>query len=157
MKRKNKVIGFLFILLIAGSLSGFAGGETTFVGDYKISSKVDFEPGKVYQQNWEITYGESKRPVQVLLKETKKGEEYIVRTNYFEVKYVNSEKGFGACPVKVSELIVPEQLNNQVINESQLNTQKIITASRVDREKALQLIADFLPELVNDRYKNILN
>jgi hypothetical protein len=157
MKRKNNIIGFLFILFFAISSSSFAGGENTFVGDYKISSKVDFTPNKEYQQNWEITYGESKRPVQVLLKETKKGDEYLVRTNYFEVKYVSSEKGFGACPVKVSDLIVPENLNSQVINGDQLNTQKVITTSRVSREKALELIADFLPELVNDRYKNILN
>jgi hypothetical protein len=157
MKSKNSIISFLFILFFVGSLNGFAGGNDIFVGDYKISPKVDFTPTKEYQQNWEITYGESKRPVQVLLRETKKGDEYLVRTNYFEVKYVSSEKGFGACPVKVSDLIVPENLNSQVINEDQLNTQKVITASPVSREKALGLIADFLPELVNDRYKNILN
>ena len=91
MKRNNRIIGFLFVALFVSSLSVFAGGETTFVDDYKISSKENFEPSKAYQQSWEITYGESKRPVQVLLKETKKGEEYIIRTNYFEVKYVNSE------------------------------------------------------------------
>ena len=157
MKRKNNIISFLFMLFFAVSFNGFASGEDTFVGDYKISPKVNFEPSKEYQQNWEITYGESKRPVQVFLKETKKGDEYLVRTNYFEVKYVSSEKGFGAYPVKVTELTVPENLNSQVINPIQMNSQKVITTSQVNREKALELIADFLPELVNERYKNILN
>lgn len=157
MKRKNRIISFLFVALFVSSLSVFAGEETTFVDDYKISSKEDFEPSKVFQQSWEITYGESKRPVEVLLKETKKGEEYIIRTNYFEVKYVNSDKGFGVRPMKVSDLVVPESLNAQVINQEQLANQKIISLSQVDREKALALIAGFLPELVNEKYRNILN
>lgn len=157
MKRNNRIIGFLFVALFVCSLSVMASGKSTFVDDYKISSKENFEPSKTYQQSWEITYGESKRPVQVLLRETKKGEEYIIRTNYFEVKYVNTERGFGARSMKTGEMIVPENLNAQVINSNQLNSQEIISMSRVDREKALGLIAGFLPELVNDQYKNILN
>ncbi len=157
MKRNNRIIGFLLVALFVSSLSVFAGGETTFVDDYKISSKENFEASKVYQQSWEITYGESKRPVQVLLKETKKGEEYIIRTNYFEVKYVNSEKGFGARPMKVTDMIVPENLNAQVINAQELGRQEVISLSKVDRQKALDLIGGFLPELVNAQYQNILN
>ncbi|WP_339740260.1 hypothetical protein [uncultured Sunxiuqinia sp.] len=157
MKRNNRIIGFLLVALFVCSLSVFAGGETTFVDDYKISSKENFEPTKAFQQSWEITYGESKRPVQVLLKETKKGEEYIIRTNYFEVKYVNSEKGFGARPMNVADMIVPENLNAQVINDQELGRQEVISLSKVDRQKALDLIAGFLPELVNSQYKNILN
>ena len=157
MKRNNRIIGFLFVVLLVSSLSVFAGGESTFVDDYRISSKENFEAGKVFQQSWLITYGESKRPVEVLLKETKKGDEYIIRTNYFEVKYVNSEKGFGARSMKVTDLIVPESLNAQVINQTQLASQKVISMKQVDRQKALDLIAGFLPELVNEQYKNILN
>lgn len=157
MKRKNSIIVFLFVALLVSSISVIAGGEDTFVDDYKISSKENFVPGNLFQQSWEITYGESKRPVQILLKETKKGDEYLVRTNYFEVKYVNLKKGFGVQPMKVSDLIVPENLNKQVINQEQMDRQKVITMSRVDREKALELIADFLPELINNQYKNILN
>lgn len=157
MKRNNRIIGFLFVVLLVSSMSVFAGGESTFVDDYRISSKENFDAGKVFQQSWLITYGESKRPVEVLLKETKKGDEYIIRTNYFEVKYVNSEKGFGARPMKVTDLIVPESLNAQVINQAQLASQKVISMKKVDRQKALDLIAGFLPELVNEQYKNILN
>ena len=92
-----------------------------------------------------------------MLKETKKGEEYIIRTNYFEVKYVNSEKGFGARAMKVTDMIVPENLNAQVVNAQELGRQEVISLSKVDRQKALDLIAGFLPELVNSQYKNILN
>jgi hypothetical protein len=157
MKKRNRIISLLFVAFFACSLSVFAGGETDFVDEYKISSKVDFEPGKTFQKSWEITYGESKRPVEVLLKETRRGDEYIVRTKYFEVKYVSSKKGFGARSMDSSDLIVPESLNNQVINEDKLANQKTILMSQVDRERALALIADFLPELVNEQYQNILN
>ncbi|MGQ7867859.1 hypothetical protein [Sunxiuqinia sp. sy24] len=157
MKRINRIIGFLFVALFVCSLNVMASGESTFVDDYRISSKENFEPSKTFQQSWEITYGESKRPVQVLLRETKKGEEYIIRTNYFEVKYVNTGKGFGARSMKTGEMLVPESLNAQVVNASQLHNQEIISMSRVEREKVLGLIAGFLPELVNEKYKNILN
>ncbi len=157
MKRNNRIIGFLLVALFVSSLSVFAGGETTFVDDYKISSKENFEPTKAFQQSWEITYGESKRPVQVLLKETKKGEEYIIRTNYFEVKEGEFEKRICPRPMNVADMIVPENLNAQVINDQELGRQEVISLSKVDRQKALDLIAGFLPELVNSQYKNILN
>lgn len=157
MKRKNFIISFLLVALLAGSLNVFAGGENSFVDEYKISPKENFEPTKAFQQSWEITYGESKRPVQILLKQTRKGDEYIVRTSYFEVKYVNTSKGFGAREVNAADLIVPESLNNQVVNQEKLMAQKVITMSQVDSSKALKLIAGFLPELINDQYKNILN
>ena len=157
MKRKKLIINFLLVALLAGSLNVFAGGENNFIDEYKISPKENFEASKLFQQSWEITYGESKRPVQILLKETKNGDEYIVRTGYFEVKYVNTEKGFGARAIRTSDLIVPESLNDQVVNSAQMSAQRIISMSRVDREKALKLIAGFLPELINDQYKNILN
>jgi len=157
MKMKIRKIGFLLVALLVCSLGVFAGGEASFNDDYKIAAKESFEPSQSFKQSWEITYGESKRPVQILLRETKKGEEYIVRTNYFEVMYVNTEKGFGARILKSSESVVPENLNNQVINFNQLKGQTIISQSKVERQKALDLIASYLPELVNEKYKNILN
>ncbi|HKJ44149.1 MAG TPA: hypothetical protein VKA27_18775 [Sunxiuqinia sp.] len=157
MKRKNRIISILLVALLAGSLNVFAGGEGNFVSDYKISHKENFEPSKNFQQSWEITYGESKRPVQILLKQTRRGDEYIVRSKYFEVKYVNSEKGFGVQYLKNGELIVPENLNYQVINAHQMDSQKVISMNKVDQQKVLKLIAGFLPDLINEQYKNILN
>lgn len=157
MRWKNSIISFSFLALLVISTSVMAGGEFTFIDDYKISTKEDFEPNKLYAQSWEITYGESKRPVQILLKETRRGDEYLIRTKYFEVKYINTNKGFGVKAMKASDLIVPEALNNQVINQKEMETQEIISMSVVSREKALKLIASYLPDLVNDQYKNILN
>ncbi len=157
MNRKHSIISLLFVAFIAISSSVFAHQGEKFVDDYKISTKTDFVPGSAFQQSWNITYGESTRPVQVLLKETKSGEEYIVRTNYFEVKYVNSEKGFGVRTLKLSEQQVPADLNFKVLNSNGLNSQKVISASMISREEVLDMIASYLPELVNPEYKNILN
>jgi hypothetical protein len=60
-------------------------------------------------------------------------------------------------PVQVSYLIVPENLNTQITNGDQQNTQKVVATIRVSREKTLELIAGFLPQSVNGRYKNTLN
>ncbi len=154
---KIRVICILFMAFCAISFSVSAGEKNSFIDDYKISVVEDFEPNKLFHQSWEITYGESNRPVQVFLKETKKGKQYIVRTKYFEVKYLNTKDGFGVHPLKYSEATVPEELNSKVINQAQMNSQKVISKSKVDQKEALELIAGFLPELVNDSYKNILN
>jgi hypothetical protein len=60
-------------------------------------------------------------------------------------------------PVQVSYLIVPENLNTQMTNGDQQNTQKVVATIRASREKTLELIAGFLPQSVNGRYKNTLN
>ena len=118
MNRMYRLVSLLFVALVAISSAGFARQGGTFVDDYKISPKTDFVPGTDFQQSWNITYGDSNRPVQVLFKETKSGQEYIVRTSYFEVKYVNSDRGFGVRPLKLAEQRVPADLNFKVLNAS---------------------------------------
>lgn len=157
MKSKNTMFSLLFVALMAITTTGFAHGSEAFIDDYKISPKENFVPGTTFQQSWEITYGESGRPVQVLLKETKNGEEYVIRTGYFEVKYVNSEKGFGVRELKAGEQVVPAGLNSKVLNQSMMNNQKVISSTKVAGDQVLDMIASYLPELINENYQNILN
>lgn len=142
---------------MAITTTGFAHSGEAFIDDYKISPKENFVPGAAFQQSWEITYGDSGRPVQVLLKETKDGEEYIIRTGYFEVKYVNGKKGFGVRSLKAAEQKVPESLNMKVLNSVMMNHQKMISGTKVERNEVLELIASYLPELINENYQSILN
>jgi len=157
MNSKNTMFSLLFVALMAVTTTGFAHSGEAFIDDYKISPKENFVPGTAFQQSWEITYGESGRPVQVLLKETKNGEEYVIRTGYFEVKYVNSEKGFGVRELKAGEQVVPAGLNSKVLNESMMNNQKVISSTKVAGDQVLDMIASFLPELINENYQSILN
>ncbi len=157
MKRIFTVFGLMFTALMAVTTMSFAHSGESFNDDYKISSKENFVPGASFNQSWEITYGGSGRPVQVLLKTTKTGDEYLVRTGYFEVKYVNGEKGFGVREVKSSEQVVPADLNAKVLNAASMNTQKVISSTKVSSDQVLDMIASYLPDLINENYRNILN
>lgn len=139
------------------STTVWAGNEGAFNSKYKISPDLNFNSASGFQQSWDITYGESKTPVQVLLRETKKGQEYFVRTKYFEVKYVNGNNGFGVKLIYGSESTVSESLNEAVLNKNKLASQKIISAVKISDDSILETIASFLPELINEQYVSILN
>ncbi|MGQ8337284.1 hypothetical protein ACUNWD_12105 [Sunxiuqinia sp. A32] len=157
MNKKQFYTGLLLVAFIVLFSSVNAGNNLVFNDDYKISPKEVQTKGEAIQKTWEITYGESKRPVLVTLNETRNGMEYIVRNSYFEVKYVNGKNGFGIKQMKPSEIQVPENLCSQVLKIEGLASQKIISNTAIEESKVLDMIASFLPDLINDQYKNILN
>jgi len=157
MKTKNLFVQAVLIVFTLISINVWAGNEESFNSNYKISPDQNFTPSSVFQKSWEISYGESKNPVHVLLKETKKGQEYLIRTKYFEVKYVNGSNGFGVKMVNGSESTVSESLNSAVLNQTQLNSQKCISGEPIESTKVLDMIASYLPDLINEQYNSILN
>jgi hypothetical protein len=52
---------------------------------------------------------------------------------------------------------VPRKITKAVISREGLEKQRILTPNKVDDEKALGLIASYLPELINDGYTHLLN
>jgi len=52
---------------------------------------------------------------------------------------------------------VSEALNAAVLNQSQLNGQKCISAEAIENGKVLEMIASYLPDLINEQYNSILN
>lgn len=158
MKTKNWFIYSMMVLFVTMfSTSVWAGNADNFDASYKISPDLNFSPTSEYQKSWEIAYGESVTPVRVLMKETKKGQEYLVRTKYFEVKYVNGAQGFGVKLLSGSESTVNAALNAAVLNARQLQNQKCISAQAVESDKVLEMIASYLPDLINEKYSSILN
>jgi hypothetical protein len=139
------------------SINVWAGNEESFNSNYKISPDLNYSPSAGFQKSWEIAYGESKTPVHVFMKETKKGQEYLVRTKYFEVKYVNGAQGFGVRMVNGTESTVSESLNATVLNQAQLTSQKCISSEAIGSDKILEMIASYLPDLINEQYNSILN
>lgn len=139
------------------STTVWAGNKGSFDSNYKISPDLNYNPSSGFQKSWDITYGESKTPVQVLLRETKKGQEYIVRSKYFEVKYVNGSNGFGAKMIYGTESTVSEALNSAVLNKAKVESQKLISSEKLSDDTILDTIASFLPDLINERYNSILN
>ncbi len=157
MKKRNLFVHVMLVVFTLISINVWAGNEETFNSNFKISPDLNFTPNSDFQKSWEIAYGESKTPVHVFMKETKKGQEYLVRTTYFEVKYVNGSNGFGVKMVNGKESTVSEALNESVLNQVQLNGQKCISTGAIDDEHVLETIASYLPDLINEQYNSILN
>lgn len=158
MKTKNWFVYSMMVLFVTMfSTSVMAGNTKNFDASYKISPDLNFSPTSDYQKSWEIAYGESVNPVRVMMKEGKKGQEYLVRTKYFEVKYVNGAQGFGVKLVSSSESMINEALNAAVLNHKQLLNQKCISQNAIDSNKVLEMIASYLPDLINEQYSSILN
>ena len=157
MKTKNLFVHVMLIVFTLISTSVWAGNDGSSAMNYKISPDLNFAPNTNFQKSWEIAYGESKTPVHVYLKETKKGQEYLVRTKYFEVKYVNGANGFGVRMVYGADCTVSQALNEAVLNESQLNGQKCISSEAIAENQVLETIASYLPDLINEQYNSILN
>lgn len=157
MKTKNLFVQMMLVVFTLISINVWAGNEESKNSIYKISPDLNYSPSAGFQKSWEIAYGESKTPVHVFLKETKKGQEYTVRTKYFEVKYVNGSQGFGVRMVYGTESTVSESLNAAVLNQTQLNSQKCISNEAIGNDKVLEMIASYLPDLINEQYNSILN
>jgi len=155
--KRNLFVYLTLIVFTTISINVWAGNEASFNSNYKISPDLNFSPTVDFQKSWVIAYGESSKPVHVFLRETKKGQEYVVRTSYFEVKYVNGKQGFGVKMVNVSDITVNENLNTTVLNQASLNNQKQISVEAIDNDKVLEMIASYLPDLINKQYSNILN
>ena len=157
MKNRNLFVYAMLVVFAMISINVLAGNEESFNSNYKISPDLNFSPNSDFQKSWEIAYGESKTPVHVFMKETKKGQEYLVRTKYFEVKYINGSQGFGVKLLNGSESEVSESLNAAVLNQIQLNNQKCISGEAIGNDKVLEMIASYLPDLINEQYNSILN
>ena len=52
---------------------------------------------------------------------------------------------------------ITKKISRAVISREEMKRQQIITPNRVDDERALGLIASYLPDLVNDGYTHLLN
>jgi len=157
MKTKHILSSLILVVMVVVATNLYASSIEAFNDDYKIYSEEIAVSTKDAVKCWNIVYGESGRPVRVCLKQTKRGDEYTVRTGYFEVKYVNGAEGFGVRELRGSEQKVPTDLNYKVLNSVSLNRQKIISGSKLADDQVLEMIASFLPELINDQFKTILN
>jgi hypothetical protein len=146
------VICFLFISVYAKAIKyskDFINFEIVVVENSDLGSDVE----KV----WNLTYEGSNNPIIVTKRKTNYGNAYVVNSRNFEVCYSSSSKGFGARTVKRAWSSVPPQINNVVLNAEELKRQQILTPLNVDDEKALGLIASYLPSLLNDQYTHLLN
>lgn len=105
---------------------------------------------------WSINYLESQRSVKVVKYAVKKGFEYAVHSDFFDVCYENSKNKFGVKYLKRSLCKVDDQLTQRVIDNTKMGRQKILLNKQTDDQTAVELIATYLPELLGENYKFLL-
>ncbi|MGV8139444.1 MAG: hypothetical protein AB2L20_29970 [Mangrovibacterium sp.] len=145
------------LLLSVVFFSASAVSADALAANYVIVPVARQDLGLGVEQAWKLSYDENRAPIVVELFNSKKGKTFIVRTDHFEVAYVSSPKGFGARKVRISESKVPDSLTSQVINEEELAKQRILSTEEVDEKAAIELIAAYLPDLVNSSYKHLFS
>lgn len=156
MKKLNLFSLFVVCLFLVSNFVSATGVRTEFK-DYSITPVEDVLVGKKVQAIWNLSYSNNETPVTVVKRNTIEGTEYVVHSKYFEVSYLATSNGFGTKVVRNAWRNVPKKINNAVINQEQFKNQEIITPNRVNDEKALGLIASYLPDLLNDGYTHLLN
>lgn len=155
MKTVTLGSALLGLLLIVSSFS-FAGTAITGTQEVKITPVENLYLGKTAEKVWTLNFSEKEKPVTVTMHQTGSIKEYVVRSEYFEVVYTATKQGFGVSPLPRSMREVPSAINSSVLNKKQLEQQKILSPNQVSEEFALELIASYLPDLLNEGYKHLL-
>jgi hypothetical protein len=155
--KKLSIVSLFMVCLFVISMSANATGSRTEFRQFEISPVDDLYMGKKIQKIWTISYSSDESPVTVVKRNTLEGVEYVVHSKYFEVSYVATAEGFGTKEVRSSWRNVPRKITKAVLSQDGLKKQQIITPNKVDDQKALGLIASYLPELINDGYTHVLN
>ena len=155
---KNRIFRFAFVVVLVGAgLSLRAANTSRTDNEYKITPVQQTELTDGIDKAWTLAYGPGESPITISFKSGKHCKTYIVRGAHFEVVYECTRKGFGARLPRSSESILPESLNSRVVNDTELGKQRILTSDPVDDDRALSLIAAYLPDLVNPSYQYLLN
>jgi hypothetical protein len=155
--KKLSLISFVVICLFVFTLTVQATGLRTEFNSYEIEKLDDLYLGKKVEQVWTLSYSSDESPVTVVKRNTAEGTKYVVHSKFFEVSYASTVSGFGAQEVRKAWSGVPRKINKAVINKEELKRQEIISPKKVNDERALELIASYLPELLNDAYTHLLN
>ncbi len=156
MKKSVFLLSVVFCVFYF-SHNTFATGTRSEFRDYTITEVNDLYLDKDVKAVWKISYSSTEVPVTVVKHKTLEGTEYVVHSQFFEVCYLASADGFGTKEVRRSCRNVPKKICAAVIDQDQMQKQRIITPNKVNDEKALGLIASYLPDLINDGYTHLLN
>jgi hypothetical protein len=151
----SNIVVFVLFSFVAFTASAASLGNS--FADYEITPVENLILGKNIEKVWTLSYDKEEMPVTIVLKKTAQGQEYLVHAEFFEVVYLANAEGFGVREMRASERRVPKQITHAVIDAQQLKYQEIITPNSIDEKTALGLIASYLPDLLNEGYKHLLN
>jgi hypothetical protein len=112
--------------------------------------------GKSAEKVWTISYSQQEKPVTIALRTVSGTKEYVVRAEFFEVIYTSDNEGFGVRKIHSTLRQIPEKINASVLNKQQIKQQTVLTPNKVSDAFALELIASYLPDLLNAGYKHLI-
>jgi len=157
MKKLNVAFLAVALLLVAVVANATDTGVRTEFKAYEIEEVDNLYMGKSVKALWTLSYSVNEEPVTVVKRNTLEGTEYVVHSKHFEVSYATTANGFGAKATRRAWSDVPRKISKAVISQEELARQEILTPNKVNDEKALGLIASYLPDLINDGYTHLLN
>jgi hypothetical protein len=135
-------------------------GQAVVVGNVVAAPNNNFSimpaDNTVNSSAWILKYSASENGFKIFMSENNGEKEYTVRSKFFEVVYILNRNGFGARMVKGNKAQVPAQILEKILNRDALKNQKVISGASTSHETALNLIASYLPDLINDNYKYLL-
>ncbi len=149
----------LFVMVIM-CLLFFAPGvnATTLSTDEFQITPLEKTSVEMATKAWSLKYNDKQDMLLTIEKiPTKKGIEYVVYSDYFEISYVCCKRGFGVRNVKPAWSKVDPRRTEKVLAPSKMSNQRVISPNQVSEENALELIASYLPDLLKDEYKYLLN
>jgi hypothetical protein len=142
------------LLLAASSSFTFASGSAA--NEFAITPVENLYLGKNIEKVWTVAYSEQEKPVTITLEKHGNTKEFVVRSEFFEVVYESGKAGFGVKSLEKSSREVPSAITKSILNRQQLYYQRIISPEPVSDVYALQLIASYLPDLLNEGYRHLI-
>jgi hypothetical protein len=159
MKTKISILtlGLLLVALVTmatgKSASLISGQSLTELGQYSISnSDESLTLGGEAVQTYKLNYTNSESPVLIGVKKTKKCMNFIVHTDNFEVEYVCNKHVFGVKRISKEYQTVNSDMINEMMNNAQFYSQKVISQNPKSEEELLGLIACYFPSLIKENY-----
>jgi len=155
MKTINRLLGRAVLILLFFTMicSNGVMGHVSGSGNDNFSITADNSSNSL---GWNLKYSASENAFKITLSENNGDKEFTVRSKFFEVAYVLNKNGFGARMIRPGKSQVPVQILEQIINRDALKQQKVISDASISNETALNLIASYLPDLVNNNYKHLM-
>jgi len=158
MKRTNLILAVISILTFGFNLNATdradilkLNGESLLqTGKYQIRELQGETIEGEYLRKFELNYENGKIPVVIYLRNKAKSNEFIIRSNAMEVKYVSKKNSFGVANLYGKFSAYTYEANEKFISETDFATQKKISPNELSVENALGLIACYYPALLKN-------
>ena len=155
MKTKLSILtlGLLLVFLVTTAKETkstlLSGQSLTELGEYAIRTSTEsLKAGDQTLKTYELTYSNNDSPILIGVKKTKNCMNFIVHTDNFEVEYTCNKHVFGVKRISKENQTVSSKVINEMMDNAQFYTQRVISQNPKTEEELLGLIACYFPVLI---------